>query len=141
MALQLIRSVPMLATGNMDKTIAFYRDLLGFELGDKFESSGEISWCEMRLGGAVLMFSQHETKTDAPGAGEVFAQTAIALYVRNVEEAHEELVRAGVNASSLRVTFYGMKEFDLRDPTGYTLLIGQATDESPTVDGEEGAPF
>ena len=141
MALQLIRSATMLATGDMHETIAFYRDVLGFTLGDKFESSGVISWCEMRLGESVLMFTEHETNTDIAGAKEVFAQTAIALYVSNVEEVYEDLLAKGLSVSALRVTFYGMKEFDVQDPTGYTLLIGLATAESPTLENDEQAPF
>ena len=141
MALQLIRSATMLATGDMHETIAFYRDVLGFTLGDKFESSGVISWCEMRSGDSVLMFTEHETSTHESGAKEVFAQTAIALYVSNVEEVYEDLVAKGLTVSALRVTFYGMKEFDVQDPTGYTLLIGEATSESPTIENDEQAPF
>jgi uncharacterized glyoxalase superfamily protein PhnB len=141
MALQLIRSATMLATADMHATITFYRDVMGFTLGDKFESSGVISWCEMRLGESVLMFTEHETNTNEQGAREVFAQTTIALYVSNVEEVYEDFIGKELSVSALRVTFYGMKEFDVQDPTGYTLLIGQPTAESPTIENDEQTPF
>lgn len=141
MSMQLKHYAPMLATGDMNESIAFYRDLLGFSLGDTFESSGLISWCEMTLGSSTLMFTQHETKTDHPGAREMFGQTTLAFYVDNVEELYESLANRGVELSEMRITFYGMKEFDLQDPTGYTLLIGEATTESPTIQNDEAAPF
>ncbi len=141
MPIQLIRSVPMLATSNMHETTTFYQDILGFSPGDKFESSGVISWCEMKLDNTSLMFTQHETNTSAPGAKDIFAQTAIALYVSNVEEVYEDLIEKGQPVSPLRITFYGMKEFDIQDPTGYTLLIGQASDETPTIENSETTPF
>lgn len=141
MPIQLIRAAPMLATGDMHETIAFYQDVLGFSPGDKFESGGQISWCEMKLGSAVLMFTQHATDTHKPGAKEIFAQTTIMLYVNNVEEIYEDLVAKNQSVSPLRVTFYGMKEFDIQDPTGYTVLIGQTTDETPTIENDETAPF
>ena len=141
MNIQLKRYAPMLATGDMHQTIAFYRNILGFTLGDTFESSGVISWCEMTLGPATLMFSQHETQTDHPGARDMFGQTSIAFYVENVEPLYETLVTKDVEISELRVTFYGMKEFELRDPTGYTLLIGEATTEAPSIESDETAPF
>lgn len=141
MSIQLKHYAPMLATGDMHETIAFYRDILGFSLGDTFESSGIISWCEMTLGPATLMFTQHETRTDHPGAQEMFGQTTIAFYVDRVESVYESLVSKDVELSPLRVTFYGMKEFELRDPTGYTLIIGEATTESPSIENEEVAPF
>ncbi len=141
MSMQLKHYAPMLATGDMNESIAFYRDLLGFTLGDTFESSGVISWCEMKLGQATLMFTQHETQTDHPGARDMFAQTTLAFYVSNVEELYESLVNRDVEVSEMRVTFYGMKEFDLQDPTGYTLLIGESTTEAPTTQDDEAAPF
>ena len=141
MSLELKRYAPMLATGDMHETISFYRDILGFTLGDTFESSGVISWCEMTLGSATLMFTQHETRTDHPGAREMFAQTTIAFYVHNVEVIYESLVNKGIELSELRVTFYGMREFHLYDPTGYTLLIGESTTDSPSTENEGSAPF
>ena len=74
-------------------------------------------------------------------AYEAFGQTALAFYVDDVEGLYESLLAKGLEPSAMRVTFYGMKEFDLRDPTGYTLLIGQPTDESPTVEDNSDAPF
>jgi catechol 2,3-dioxygenase-like lactoylglutathione lyase family enzyme len=41
MPIQLHQMKTMLATGDMDATIAFYHDVLGFTLGDKFESATE----------------------------------------------------------------------------------------------------
>ena len=34
--------------------------------------------------------------------------------------------------TELRVTYYGMQEFELRDPDGYWLWFGEDTDEPPT---------
>ena len=134
--------VPMLATGDMEETIAFYRDLLGFEVRDKFESGGETWWCELVRDGQALMFTQHEVDVDAPGARAGFGQTSINLYVdEGVEEFHEHLKGLGVAVSELHVAFYGVKQFDLRDPAGYTLIVGQPTDEAPTVVDPGAPPF
>ena len=133
--------VPMLATGNMEASIAFYRDALGFEPKDKFESGGTTWWCELEQGTSKIMLTQHETRVDAPGAYEIFGQTSLAFYVEDVTEVHARLRDRGLLLSDVRVTFYGMKEFDLRDPTGYTLLIGQRTDEAPTVEESDKPPF
>ena len=133
--------IPMLATEDMDVTIDFYRDALGFEQGDKFESGSVIWWCEMQRDDITLMFTQHETHTDWPGAKEGFQQTSINFYVDDIEELYESLQQKGYEASDMRVTFYKMKEFDMKDPTGYTLLFGQPTNEPPTVEDANPAPF
>ena len=134
--------VPMLATGNMEETIAFYRDALGFQLRDKFESGGKIWWCEMVRDGLPMMFTQHDTHVDAPGARDAFGQTSVNFYLDDgVEEFHRSLKDRGFDVSDLRVTFYKIKEFDLRDPSGYTVVIGQPTGEKPTVSDPSEPPF
>ena len=134
--------IPMLATGDLDETIAFYRDVLGFDLRDKFESGGRVWWCEMVRDGNAIMFTQHESRVDAPGAREGFTQTSINFYVDGgIEEMHMSLKEQGHTVSDLRVTFYGIMEFDLKDPTGYTLVFGEPTDEPPTVVDPSEAPF
>lgn len=132
----------MLATGDMDTTIAFYTDVLGFELRDKFESGGNVWWCEMVLDGQAIMFTQHEVDVERDGARAGFEQTTINLYIEaGVEEFHARLRGDGHAVSDLHVAFYGVKQFDLRDPTGYTLVIGQPTDEPPTVVEPGESPF
>lgn len=134
--------IPMLATGNMDETIRFYAEALGFEVRDKFESGGKVWWCEMVHDGIAVMFTQHEVDVDKAGAREGFAQTSINFYVdQGIGDLHTKLKGQGHEVSDLRVTFYGIKEFDLKDPSGYTLLIGQATDEAPTVEDPGEPPF
>jgi uncharacterized glyoxalase superfamily protein PhnB len=54
------------------------------------------------------------------------------FYLEDVVALHGEIRRKGFRASDLRVTFYGMKEFELRDPDGHILWFGQETDEPPT---------
>ncbi len=134
--------VPMLATGDMEASIRFYRETLGFDVADRFESGGKTWWCELARDGQALMLTQHEVDVAKSGAKESFAQTSINVYLLSgIETLHERMKKDGRHVSDLRVTFYGMKEFDLRDPSGYTLLIGQATNEAPTVIDENAPPF
>lgn len=138
--MRLTRIVPMLATTDMDTTVAFYRDALGFALGDRFESGGTTWWCEMQRDGQRLMFSSHAVE-DTPATRAGYVQTSVNFYVDDVEALYESLSAAGHAVSELRVTFYKMKEFDLKDPSGYTLLIGQPSNEPPTVQDPSDAPF
>lgn len=134
--------VPMLATGDMEASIRFYGETLGFELRDKFESGGRLWWCELSRDGQSLMLTQHEVDAGKAGAREGFAQTSINVYLgEGIEALHERLENERRAVSELRVTFYGMKEFDLKDPAGYTVLIGQATSDPPTVVDEAAPPF
>jgi hypothetical protein len=50
----------------------------------------------------------------------------------NVVDLHAELKRQAFQVSDLRVTLYGIKEFEVRDPDGHILWFGRETDEPPT---------
>src|SRR6185436_313209 len=109
--------VPMLAAGDMEASVAFYRDALGFAVRDKFESGGRVWWCEMARDGQSIMLTRHEVDVGKSGAKAGFEQTSINLYLDDgIEALHERLARERRGVSDLRVTFYGMKEFDLKDP-------------------------
>jgi hypothetical protein len=47
-----------------------------------------------------------------------------------------EVKRKELQVSDLRVTFYGMKEFEVRNPDGHILWFGQETDEPPTPESQ-----
>jgi hypothetical protein len=54
------------------------------------------------------------------------------FYPENVVDLHAEAKRKEFQVSDLRVTFYGMKESEVRDPDGHILWFGQGTDKPPT---------
>lgn len=130
--MRLKRLTPMLAVTDVKRTIAFYRDALGFtckaSLGDP-----DPVWCHLVRDDVDLMFNR-------PGDGEVEALPARArdfqifyFYPEDVVALHAQLRLKGMAVTDLRVTDYGMKEFELRDPDGIWLWFGEATSEPPTV--------
>jgi uncharacterized glyoxalase superfamily protein PhnB len=113
----------MLQTSDMDRTISWYGDVLGFQclrrVGD--------GWCHLRQGGVSLMFM----KNDHLGAPHATATQYI--YVDDVDELWEALkdrVKAEWGPETMS---YGMREFAVRDPDGYLLSFGEPL--SP-ADGE-----
>ena len=58
------------------------------------------------------------------------------FYPENVVDLHAEVKQKEFQVSDLRVTFYGMKEFEVRDPDGHILWFGQETDEPPTPESQ-----
>ncbi len=55
------------------------------------------------------------------------------FYLDDVVALWESIKAQGYAVSDLRVAFYGMKEFDMSDPSGHVLWFGQETDEDRTV--------
>lgn len=122
----------MLAVTDLPRTIAFYCGQLGFTCRETFGQPPV--WCDLERDGVSMMFN-------APPAGDVQRDVPISsrdyqIFYFNVPDVvglHDEFSGRGVAVSPLRVTVYGMKEFELRDPDGIWLWFGQPTDDPPTV--------
>lgn len=123
---------PMLAVTDLNRTIAFYQRL-GFRLTGTF-GRPEPVWCELVRDGVAIMFNappRAEVERDVPLKSKDYQ----IFYINSDDMAaqHRAFKSAGLAVTDLRVTVYGMKEFELRDPDGYWLWFGQPTDEPPTV--------
>ncbi len=127
---------PMLAVTDLQRTIAFYRDKLGFRCTATFgEPGGPPVWCMLERDGQEIMFNappREEVVRDVPRKSKDYQ-----IFYSNVDDVaamHRELKAKGLPVTELRVTVYGMKEFEVRDPDDYWLWFGQETDEPATVE-------
>ena len=117
--------VPFLYVTDIDRSLRFYLDGLGFALQNKWIVDGKIRWCWLELGGAALMIQEYsKTRTPTTKLGEGVSlcfqcQDAIALY-------HYFQSRS-INASEPQV---GNSLWDtfLKDPDGYHLHFASPTD-------------
>ncbi|HRD78175.1 MAG TPA: VOC family protein [Hyphomicrobiaceae bacterium] len=126
------RLIPMLSVRDLKRTIAFYREELGFELVASF-GDPEPVWCHLKRDQTHFMFN-------APGESDLEAIPARArdfqifyIYPDDVTVLHGDLAAKGLSVTPLRITLYGMREFELRDPDGHWLWFGETTTEPPTL--------
>lgn len=123
---------PMLAVVDLPRTIAFYRDKLGFSCKGMFGNPPV--WCELERDGQTIMFNAPPrdcVERDLPRKAKDYQ--IFYINTDNITALYAEFQSRGLAVSALRVMPYHMKEFDLRDPDGYWLMFGQETDEPPTV--------
>ena len=120
----------MLPVAGMTETIKFYTEALGFELGDTYEEGGTIFWCHVKRDSAELFFVRGASD---PQAAEHRRQMMFYFYPDDVVALHTCLSEGGYGPSDLEITFYGLKEFSVHDPSGYRLMFGQPTDEKPPM--------
>ena len=136
------RLTPILIADDMDATIAFYRDVLGFEVTSQIPDENP-TWCFMRRDGAAIMFTSPEDhdhdEDDAHGHshGEddghdhdhenSGAEGLWTMYVYSdgVESLWEELKDETNVAYPIYDTHYGMREFGIRDCDGNMLSFGR----------------
>jgi len=129
--------VPLLMVYDMHRAVAFYRDVLGFEVEAQWAPDGHLYWAQLKHGAARLMLNaEHEDGERCPehdhrnhGNGVTFT-----FYPPDVVALREAVVQRGGKASKLLVTHYRHKQFNLRDPDGYHLCFSQETTDAPTDD-------
>lgn len=124
--------VPMLLCEDVQEVIAFYTDILGFEVRDRMDDVGRSGWASLQRGGARIMLASPTHIPPAPKIDGRHTQALHYLYVDDIAALHRSVTEGGWPATDLVVRFYGMKEFETADPAGHVLVFGQDTDEPPT---------
>jgi catechol 2,3-dioxygenase-like lactoylglutathione lyase family enzyme len=121
---------PLIQVFDMPRSVAFYRDVLGFELVQASPSRGpdDFDWCLLRQGEAELMLNtayEHDRRPPEPEPSRVGAHEDIAFFFgcRDVDGAYEHLRGRGVDVQPPRVAPYGMKQLHLEDPDGYGICL------------------
>ena len=118
-----------LAVADKARTIAFYRDVLGFEVrGDALVSG------PAQLDVMVAQQVRDSTFQDRPrGAGIYF------FMVDDVQALRRDVASRGAAPSDLeKVNWIKMEMFQLRDPDGHTLWFGQSFQQPDTPRDPQG---
>jgi uncharacterized glyoxalase superfamily protein PhnB len=124
--------VPILMCVDVRKSVAFYRDVLGFEVTDRMDDVGRSGFASVRNGGVRLMLASPTYVPEAPKVDGRLTSAHYYFYPEDVVALWESIREKGHETSDLAVRFYGMKEFELLDPDGHVLVFGQETDEPVT---------
>src|SRR5262245_57315561 len=117
--------VPLLFVQYIERSMAFYRVSLGFELGDKWEPDGKLAWCRLQRDGSALMLQQASAE-DGPAEGRGRG-IGFFFICDDAEVLHTELSLRGVPLALPQVAFYGMKQIFVKDPDGYELCFESLT--------------
>ena len=115
--------VPMIHVPDVRATVEWYKGI-GFTVRSTNEPEGEMDWASLVFGNSEIMLTEGG-RTSSEDRREV------DLYIRvdDVEGLFRQLkdrieVRVGLSD-----TFYGTREFILRDLNGFWITIGQELDQ------------
>jgi glyoxylase I family protein len=129
MGIEIRGMAPLLQVFDMPTSIAFYRDVLGFEVVSTSELRGErFDWALLKLNGVELMLNtayEDEARPPAPDSARnaVHDDTAIYFGCPDVDAAYAYLRSRGMNVNEPKVAPYGMKQMYVHDPDGYSLCF------------------
>ncbi len=111
--------VPMIHVPDVRATVDWYT-LIGFKAVRHNEEDGEINW-------ALLSFGNSELMLNAGGKPSADQRREIDLYVHaeNVDDLYRRLKDRVQVVEDPHDTFYGMREFIIRDINGFWVSFGQ----------------
>lgn len=122
--------VPMIHVPDVRATVDWYQDI-GFTAIDTFSDDGEeLSWAMLSLGSSEIMFSEG-------GQPSTRNRREFDLYVYSddVEDLYLRLKDRVEVVEGLHDTFYGMREFIIRDLNRFWMTFGQPTDFQVLMNG------
>jgi uncharacterized glyoxalase superfamily protein PhnB len=111
-----------LTVANTRRSLAWYRDVLGFEVDREFERGGELRAVSLRAGTVRILLSQDDgTKgLDRPkGEGFSLQFTTSA----DIDALASRARNAGATLDTEPTDAFGARVFRLRDPDGFKLVI------------------
>jgi len=121
---------PLIQVFDMPRSVAFYRDVLGFEVVATSPRRGhdDFDWGLLRLEGVELMLNTAYEEADRPpqpDASRVAAHADTGLFFgcRDVDAAYAYLREKGVSVQPPANAPYGMRQLYLRDPDGYVVCL------------------
>jgi lactoylglutathione lyase len=109
---------PILLVADVERSLGFYRDLLGFEVVYCFPSEHEPQFVSLTIDGGKLALGATEAEVQS-------ASAAIWVYADDVDDAVAVLREAGVRVTAEPADQpWGERVASVADPDGFTVHIG-----------------
>ncbi len=114
---------PALTVNDVEKSLAWYRDVLGFVVEERWEQDGKLSGVQVRAGGVSFMLGQDDWKKGRDRKkGEGFR-----LYCTTTQDVDVLAKRIGTRGGKLDQEPldrpWGTRDFALTDPDGFKITI------------------
>jgi catechol 2,3-dioxygenase-like lactoylglutathione lyase family enzyme len=125
----------LLQVFDMPTSLAFYRDVLGFQVASEVPEDGRCDWVMLTLHGSELMlntaYEAHE-RPSAPDPARIAAHQDVTLFFdcEDVDAVSAYLRELNVVANRPTIAGYGMKQLYLKDPDGYEICFQHPVRES-----------
>lgn len=123
--IKLTEMVPILICDDVQESIRFYVEVLRFKVVDRMDTVGKTGWASLSHGRVKLMLGSPDYIPEPAKSDGRYSQSMYYFYPEDVAQLHDELQQLGYKVTQLTDRFYGMREFELVDPSGHVLVFGQ----------------
>jgi|GEM_PF-3509976 len=119
----------MLLVENVDEAIAWYMDVFKAKLQGTFPQTPPFKWASLKLGNIEIMFSEKKAAqrwyTDNVPIAKTPANFIAYIYIKNANPLYNQ-IKDKVKVIMEPVDQpYGIREFVIQDPFGYTIIFAQ----------------
>lgn len=118
---------PSFTANDLQRSIAFYRDVLGFVVGDEWRGeNGVLNGCEMHAGSVVFMLNQDDFAKGRDRKKGLGTRLHVST-AQDVDRLASEIkARGGTLDQEPTDMPWGERVFMITDPDGFKLTIAQA---------------
>jgi len=119
---------PNLLVANVERSLAFYVDTLGFARGMTVPDASPFVFASVTSGDVEVFFNDAATavKEYPAFAGKPLGATGtMYIEVEGVDALHDRLEPIVTITMPLVTQFYGVREFAILDPDGYVITFAQ----------------
>src|SRR5712675_2396933 len=121
------QAVPFFGVSNMEASLRFYVDGLGFEMTKKWtpDGDGRVRWCWLQLGDAAIMLQEY--RASKKPEGKLGLGVTICFQCKDALAIYREVTARGIEAKRPFVG-NGLWVTSVQDPDGYKLEFASPTD-------------
>jgi uncharacterized glyoxalase superfamily protein PhnB len=121
------RITPILLVDEVEPCASFWTERLGFQKTAEVPDGEKIAFVSLRKGGAEIMYQTYASvEKDHPHPEMLARRGPTFLYIEVDDLAAAMAATAGAEvAMPERTTFYGSREFGVKDPAGHFVTFAQ----------------
>jgi uncharacterized glyoxalase superfamily protein PhnB len=114
----------LLNVEDVSAAIAFYGELFGFEVVQKFEENNSIRWASLSKDQTQLMLNEHgERSNDRRRLSDSHLDVVLYIGVTDLDEVWRRVDQKGYSPSQIEIEDYGLRQFGFRDLDGYEIAV------------------
>ena len=116
---------PSFTVNDVEKSLGWYRDVMGFAVGNRWEANGKLLGAELKAGPVVFMIGQDDWKRGRDRQKGV----GFRLYCKTDQDVDRMAAgikaRGGTLAQEPRDEEWGARAFTVDDPDGFKITISK----------------
>ncbi|HET7641262.1 MAG TPA: VOC family protein [Ktedonobacteraceae bacterium] len=129
MTAMLKKLTPNLMVEDVNRTVAFYQEVLGFELLTSVPEEGQLAWAMLKRGGVELMFQTRGSLTEelpSLGGKDIGGTFNLYIDVEDIQGLYAAIRDKVTVVANMHTTFYGANEIAIEDCNGYILTFAES---------------